>query len=144
MPWIPVSWYWNSDSLSVEPGFRTLIVSGIRDSGFLELYSGFQSQGFGFHKQKFPGFRIPQAKISRIPDFTSKNFPDSGFHKQKFPGFQIPRVKISRIPDSSSKNFQDSRFHGQKFLRWIPESRFSDMKRPNQGFARANMHLSIH
>ena len=28
----------------------------------------------GFHEQKFSGFRIPQAKISRIPDSTSKNF----------------------------------------------------------------------
>ena len=99
----------------------------------------------GFHEQKFPGFRIPQAKISRIPDSTSKNFPDSGFHKQKFPGsrisrakfpgFRIPRAKISRIPDSTSKNFTDSGFQEQKFLRWIPESRFSDMKRPNQGLA---------
>ena len=31
------------------------------DSGFLEQYSG-------FHKQNFPGFRIPQAKISQIPE----------------------------------------------------------------------------
>ena len=33
------------------------------DSGFLELYSGFQS----------PGFWIPQTKFQRIPDSTSKN-----------------------------------------------------------------------
>ena len=38
------------------------------DSGFLHLYSGFQG----------PGFRIPQAKISKIPDSKCKNFPDSG------------------------------------------------------------------
>ena len=37
-------------------------------SRVLELYSGFQS----------PGFRIPYQKFSRIPDPTSKNFPDSG------------------------------------------------------------------
>ena len=37
------------------------------DSGFLELFSGFQS----------PGFRIPQAKLSWIQDSGSKNFPDS-------------------------------------------------------------------
>ena len=38
------------------------------DSGFLHLYSGFQG----------PGFRIPQAKISKIPNSKCKNFPDSG------------------------------------------------------------------
>ena len=38
------------------------------DSGFLLLYSGFQG----------PGFRIPQTKISKIPDSKCKNFPDSG------------------------------------------------------------------
>ena len=37
-------------------------------SGFLLLYSGFQG----------PGFRIPQTKISKIPDSKCKNFPDSG------------------------------------------------------------------
>jgi len=42
------------------------------DSGFqfasgLELYSGFQSPEFWFPQLKFLGFRIPQAKISRIP-----------------------------------------------------------------------------
>lgn len=37
------------------------------DSGFLELYSGFQS----------PGFRIPRAKTSPIPDSTVEDFPDS-------------------------------------------------------------------
>ena len=87
MPWIPVSWYWNSDSLSVEPGFRTLIVSGIPDS--LSC--------------------IPDSK-AKDSDSKSKNFPDSGFDKQKFPGFRISRAKISQIPDSTSKNFPDSRF----------------------------------
>ena len=38
------------------------------DSGFLQLYSGFQGSGF----------RIPQAKFSKIPDSTGKNFRDSG------------------------------------------------------------------
>ena len=41
------------------------------DSGFLELFSGFQS----------PGFLILQAKLSWIQDSRSKNFLDSGFHK---------------------------------------------------------------
>ena len=45
----PDSRYWIVDSLSLELGFR--------DSEFLELKFGFQS----------PEFRIPQAKMSRIP-----------------------------------------------------------------------------
>jgi len=57
---IPRFWY---SRLIPRRGFR--IVSGMwildsdryPDSGFLELYSGYQS----------PGFQIPQAKISRIP-----------------------------------------------------------------------------
>ena len=42
--------------------------NGYWDSGFLELFSGFQS----------PGFRFPQAKLSWIPDYTSKDLPDPG------------------------------------------------------------------
>ena len=39
------------------------------DSGFQMLWdSGFLEQYSGFHKQNFPGFRIPQAKISQIPE----------------------------------------------------------------------------
>ena len=72
------------------------------DSGFQELDSsqwnldsGFQSLvGFPILKAVFriPKPRTPDStgKISRIPDSTSKNFPDSGFHEQKFPGFWIP------------------------------------------------------
>ena len=42
---------------------RTWILDSNRqcDSGFLELYSGFQFLDFGLHKQNFPGFRSPQA-----------------------------------------------------------------------------------
>ena len=60
--WIPDTEF---QSLLVELGFWITIVS--LDSGFLELYSGF----------KGPRFWIPQAKSSRIPDSTSKKFPDS-------------------------------------------------------------------
>ena len=35
------------------------------DSGFLQLYSGFQSSGFQIQQ---PKFQIPQAKISRIQE----------------------------------------------------------------------------
>ena len=65
-------------TLSVEFGFRIPIVNGIPDSGFRELYSGFQR----------PRYLIPQTKISQIPDSTRKNFSDSGFHKQKFHGLR--------------------------------------------------------
>ena len=82
MPWIPVPWYWIPDSLSVEPGFRMPIVNGISDSLTCIPDSKakdleFTSKNFpdsGFHKQKFPGFHITQAKFSQIPDFTTKNF----------------------------------------------------------------------
>ena len=60
----------------LDSGFQLLM--GIR---FLELYHGFQSQGFW----------IPQVKFSRrIQDSTNNNFQDSGFHKQKFPGYRNP------------------------------------------------------
>ena len=42
----------------MEVGVRILIVSGIQD---------FKAQHSAFHEQKFPTFRIPQAKFSRIP-----------------------------------------------------------------------------
>ena len=54
---------WNLDS-----GFQSLV-----DSGILELFSRFQSQGF----------RILRVKSSRIPDSKSKNFPGSGLHEAK-------------------------------------------------------------
>ena len=54
---------WNLDS-----GFQSLV-----DSGFLELFSRFQS----------PGFRIPRVKFSRIPDSKSKNFSDSGLDEAR-------------------------------------------------------------
>ena len=49
-------------------GFWSPIVNGLLwDSGFAVLYSGFQTLGF----------RIPQAKFSRIPDSISKKVPGS-------------------------------------------------------------------
>ena len=41
-----------------------------KDSGFLKLYSGFQSPGFRILQENFPKFWIPQAKISWIPEST--------------------------------------------------------------------------
>ena len=57
-------------SLSLELGFWILIVSG-----FLKLYSGLQNPGFRISQVKFSGFRIPQAKIFRIPE---SGFPSMG------------------------------------------------------------------
>ena len=47
------------------------------DSGFLELFSGFESPGFRIPQAKLPGFRILEAKISWIQDSGSKIYPDS-------------------------------------------------------------------
>ena len=84
---------WILDSLSVELGFRIpldRIPFGFQSSGSVELYTGFQRQELipdsirklfqdsRFHKQHFPGFQIPQAIFSRIPDSTTKIFPDFG------------------------------------------------------------------
>ena len=76
----------------------------------------------GLYKQKFARFRIVQAKISSIPDCTSKNFPrfriitnknfpDSGLYKQKFPGLRNPNSL------SWGKWRVDLLF--QKFEKWI-------------------------
>ena len=63
--------------LSVELGFRIPMVSEIPDS--LSCFLDSKAQDSGFHKQNLiPGFRFPQAKPSRILDYTSKDLPDSG------------------------------------------------------------------
>ena len=54
---VPDSWYWIPDFLSVGLGFCIPIISGIPDS---------KAQDSGFLRNFFPGFRIPQAKISRF------------------------------------------------------------------------------
>ena len=54
-------------SLSVELGFWIPIVSGIPDS--LSRIPDSKAQDSGFHEQKFPGFRNPKAKNSRISEF---------------------------------------------------------------------------
>ena len=57
MPWIPDS---------VERGFWITIVSGTLDS--LSCIPDCKSQGFRFHKQNVPEFRILQANIFQIPE----------------------------------------------------------------------------
>ena len=83
---------------SLDSGFRIPIV---RVSGFLEVYHGFQSQGFW----------IPQVKFSRrIQDSTNNNFQDSGFHKQKFPG-------VSESPKCGERKNSDEKHSGCRILK---------------------------
>ena len=125
---IPGTWF---RSLSVGLRFRIPIVTRI--PVLLSCDPNSKAQEPGFHKIKFPRFRIPQAKFSRIPDSTSKNFPDSGFWRQTFPGFRILKANFSRIPDSTSKIFPDSGFHKQSFPGFrIPQAKFSRI--PDSGF----------
>ena len=55
-----------STSFLGELGFQILNFSGIPDSYSCILDS--KAQDSEFHKQKFPRFWIPQAKISQIPE----------------------------------------------------------------------------
>ena len=57
--WIPDSRYWIPGSLSVELGFRILIVSGIPDS--FSCIPDSTAQDFKFHPQKFPRFQNPDS-----------------------------------------------------------------------------------
>ena len=59
--------------LSLELGFWIPVVSGILDS--LSCIPDSKDQDSGFHKQKFLGFWILQAKISQIPE---SGFPYTG------------------------------------------------------------------
>ena len=67
---IPGSWF---QYLSLELGFWIPVVSGILDS--LSRFPDSKDQDSGFHKQKFLGFWILQAKISQIPE---SRFPYTG------------------------------------------------------------------
>ena len=51
------------------------------DSGFLALYSGFQSPGFRIPQAKLFRIPIPQAKISQIQE---SGFPFTGLHQSGF------------------------------------------------------------
>ena len=70
--WIPDSnCYCDSEFLQLYSrfqgrGFRILIVSGILDS--CSCIPDSKAQDSGFHKQRFPRFRIPHAKISCFPE----------------------------------------------------------------------------
>ena len=62
--------YWIPDSLSVDLGFRILIVSGIPDS--LSCIPDSKAQDSGFQKQKFPGFSIQLQKFPEKPFFSAR------------------------------------------------------------------------
>ena len=63
---IPDSNYRIPDLSLAELGFRIPIVSGIPD--FYICIPDSKAQDSGFHQQKFPRFRIPHGKISRIKE----------------------------------------------------------------------------
>ena len=73
-------------SLSVEVAFRLPIVSDIPDS--LSCILDYKTPESGFHEQEFPGYRIPQAKISRIQE--------SGFPYIWAMKFQTPSAILAR------------------------------------------------
>ena len=102
-------------SLSVALRLWIPIVSRTSDS--LSCIPNSKLQDSGCHKQTFPGFRIPQANFSRIPDSTSKILPDSTFQKQNFPLLRLPQAKFSPIEDFTSKIFPDSGFHRENFYK---------------------------
>ena len=88
-PLIPDSRYWIPVSVS-----GTWILDSKCDLvrfRILELHSGFRG----------PGFRIPKAKISRIPDSTSKNFPDSRN--------QMPRLHAVRLRKALNSALHETR-----------------------------------
>ena len=66
--WIP-----HCGSRITGTGFRISFVLWV--PGFLDLYFRFPRQGFHISQQKFAGFRIPRAKISRIRE---SGFPHMG------------------------------------------------------------------
>ena len=92
--WIPDSGYWIPVFAS-----GTWILDSNRkwDSGFLELYCGFQR----------PGFAIPRGKISQIPDSTSKNFLGvGGVIQQNNEDTRRPRKVLRHILPVDTKKWK--------------------------------------
>ena len=101
LAWILDSSSWIPDSRHWIPVFvsGTWILDSNRnwDSGFLELYSGFQSQGF----------RIPWGKISRIPDTISKIFLGvGGMIQQNNEDTRRPRKVLRHILPVHTKKWK--------------------------------------
>ena len=82
----------DSRSFSVELGFRIGIVSGIPD--FYTCIPDSKAHDSGFHKQKLPRFRIPNAKISQIPE---SGFLYMGREMVRFFYFSLP-FAITTVP----------------------------------------------
>ena len=72
---IPDSRYWFLDSLLVERGFRIVIVSGIPLP--LSWISDSKALESGFHRWKFPGFRIRTARHFRTSWFGKKTLKEA-------------------------------------------------------------------
>ena len=72
----------------MELGFWITIVSGIPNS--LSCIPDLKAQDSEFHKQKVPGFRIPQAKNSRILE---SRFPYMGYDR----GEELARKLYSTV-----------------------------------------------
>ena len=72
----------------MELGFWITIVSGIPDSS--SCIPDLKAQDSEFHKQKVPGFRIPQAKNSRILE---SRFPYMGYER----GEELARKLYSAV-----------------------------------------------
>ena len=92
--WIPDSTHWIPVFVS-----GTWILDSNRkwDSGFLELYSGFQRAGFS----------IPQGKISQIPDSISKNFLGvGGMIQQNNEDTRRPRKVLCHILPVHTKKWK--------------------------------------
>ena len=83
--WIPDTEF---QSLLVKLGFWITIVSGIPDSS--SCIPDLKAQDSEFHKQKVPGFRIPQAKNSRILE---SRFPYMGYER----GEELARKLYSAV-----------------------------------------------
>ena len=93
--------YWIPDSLSVDLGFRILIVSGIPDS--LSCIPDSKAQDSGFQKQKFPGFSIQLQKFPEKPFFSARQIlweicrPICAllFPLLNFPEIEVLKVNVS-------------------------------------------------
>ena len=82
---IPGTGFWIFCQWTFDSGIQYLV-----RSGFLVLYSRFQSLGFWFPQEQFPRFQIPQAKIFQIPEC---RFSHCSFHQLPKPGV-LPQMPL--------------------------------------------------
>ena len=104
------------------------------DSGFQVLDSSFCEWNLDSGFQSLVGLRIPcvifRIPTPKIPDSTSKTFPDFGFHKHIFPEFRNPlhesslRVTLGTyiVHEPSAEKWQIVTTRGGKCYQWFFES----------------------